>query len=204
MKIKTIAYALLVTVGLASCTAESSAPNTIENATFSLEKKFNARSVVFEENGKNDLNLNELEPVNIDEANTILNTLRNHTDLKEECSLKETAGKSGDTILTICTEQCIDNLHKLTLLLEMISYKEDGSLYYKGYNAFASSSLYKWHMDGFVLSSSSDLEGLYNFECTSSLYFKVVNDGIHYIKVPIKVNGKYDPNTHKVDFTYIF
>ena len=92
MKIKTIAYALLVTVGLASCTAESSAPNTIENATFSLEKKFNARSVVFEENGKNDLNLNELDPVNIDEANTILNTLRNHTDLKEECSLKETAG----------------------------------------------------------------------------------------------------------------
>ena len=54
MKIKTIAYALLVTVGLASCTAESSAPNTIENATFSLEKKFNARSVVFEENSQLD------------------------------------------------------------------------------------------------------------------------------------------------------
>lgn len=204
MKIKKIALALLVAAGLASCTAESNAPELIEEATFTLEKTFNARSVAYDENGKNSLNLNDLTPISVDEANAILNTLRNHKNLKEEYSLTEKEGQSGETFLTIRTEQNIDNRHKLTLLLEMISYKVDESLYYKDYKAFASSPLYIWHMDGFGLSSSANTEGLFNFNGTSHLYFKIIENGIHYIKVPIKVNGKYNPSTHKADFTYTF
>ena len=76
MKFKDLACALLVAVGMASCTAESDAPVMNEETTVSLEKTFNARSVDYQEDGKNSLNLSELTPVSVEEANNILKVLR--------------------------------------------------------------------------------------------------------------------------------
>ena len=83
----------------------------------------------------------------------------------------------------------------------MINYTDDNSLYYKNCKASAKSSNYSWEITGFGLSSNST-EGLYKFECTSYLYFKVVEDGIQYVQVPVKVNGTYNPNNHAVSFAY--
>ena len=61
--------------------------------------------------------------------------------------------------------------------------------------------MYMWHMTGFGLASSGS-EGMYKIEGTSNLYFKVMDDSLYYIQVPVKVNGTYDSKTHEVNFTY--
>ena len=61
--------------------------------------------------------------------------------------------------------------------------------------------MYMWHMTGFGLASSGS-EGMYKIEGTSNLYFKVMDDSLYYIQVPVKVTGTYNPKTHEVNFTY--
>ena len=85
--------------------------------------------------------------------------------------------------------------------MTMISYADDGSLYYKDYKAFAASDQYAWHMTGFGLSSNGT-DGTYKIEGISNLYFKVMDDELRYIQVPVKVTGTYNPKNHEVNFTY--
>ena len=201
MKLKNLVCALLAAVGMASCTAVSDAPMNTEEATFSLEKTFNARSIDYQANGKNSLDLSELPPISIKEAENILQTLRNCTQMESSHSVQRTDGQEGQTLLTVSAEQRVNNSHAFTIQLEMISYADDGSLYYKDYKAIASSNLYHWHTHGFGLSTAGQ-SGMYKFECDSYLYFKIVDNGIRYIQVPLKIQGKYRPDTHEANFTY--
>lgn len=154
MKLTNLACAMLVVISMASCTAESDATMNYEEVTFSLEKNYNARSVNYVEGSKNDLGLSELPPVSVQEAESILKQLREQKGLTANHSLDSKDGESGQKFLTVSAECCVGNAHKLTLQLSMISYEDDGSLYYKDYKAFASSYLYKWHMNGFGLSTA--------------------------------------------------
>ena len=201
MKFKNLACALLIVAGMASCTAESDVPVMNEEITVSLEKTFNARSVDYQEGGKNSLNLSDLAPVSVEEAHDILKVLREKKNAKSAHSISAKDGEMGQKFLTVSAEQQIDNCHKLTLQMTMITYADDNSLYYKDYRAFAASDLYIWHMTGFGLSTVGS-EGMYKIEGISNLYFKVVDKGVHYIQVPVKVTGNYNPKTHEVIFTY--
>ena len=201
MKLKNLACAMLVVSAMASCTAESEATMNYEKVTYSLEKNYNARSVNYVEGSKNTPILSELPPVSIAEADKILKTLREQKNLSTAHSLDTKDGEAGQKLLTVSAECSIGSQHKLTLQLSMIAYEDDGSLYYKDYKAFASSGLYIWHMNGFSLATFGT-EGMYKFECSSNLYFKIVDDEIAYIQVPVKVNGNYNPATHEINFTY--
>lgn len=201
MKTMNLVRTLLMAVGMASCTAVSDAPMNHEESTSTLEKNFNARSVNYHAGDKNSPNLSELTPVSVDEANNILNALRSHRNVKVNHAINEKAGEAGQTFLTISTEQQIADSHRLTLQMTMITYADDGSLYYKDYKSFAASDMYMWHMTGFGLASSGS-EGMYKIEGTSNLYFKVMDDSLYYIQVPVKVTGTYNPKTHEVNFTY--
>ena len=172
-----------------------------EEATFSLEKTFNARSIDYQENGKSSLELSDLPPVSTKEAEAVLQTLRNSTQMDSFHSVQRTDGQEGQTLLTISAEQRVSNNQVFTIQLNMISYADDGSLYYKDYKAIASSNLYKWYTHGFGLSTAGQ-SGMYKFECDSYLYFKIVDNGIRYIQVPLKIQGKYRPDTHEANFTY--
>ena len=201
MKTMNLVRTLLMAVGMASCTAVSDAPMNHEETTSPLEKNFNARSVNYHAGDKNSPNLSELTPVSVDEANNILNALRSHRNVKVNHAINEKAGEAGQTFLTISTEQQIADSHRLTLQMTMITYADDGSLYYKDYKSFAASDMYMWHMTGFGLTSSGS-EGMYKIEGTSNLYFKVMDDSLYYIQVPVKGTGTYNPKTHEVNFTY--
>ena len=201
MKLMNLACAMLVVISMASCTAESVATMNYEEVAFSLEKNYNARSVNYVEGSKNDLGLSELPPVSVQEAEGILKQLREKKGLTANHSLESKEGEPGQKFLTVSAECCVSNAHKLTLQLSMISYEDDASLYYKDYKAFASSQLYKWHMNGFGLSTAGT-SGMYKFDCSSYLYFKIVDEGITYIQVPVKVAGEYNPSTHEINFTY--
>jgi hypothetical protein len=201
MKLKRIACAVLVAFGMASCTAESDAIMNEVETVVSLEKDFNARSVDNRGGEKNGLELDNLIPASTDEATTILNMLREKKGLTETCSVTTKEGATDQSFLDIYAEQCVNNRYTLALQLQMISYADDNSLYYKDCKVSANSSQFLWHMTGFGFSSDGT-NGMYKFECTSYLYFKVVEDGVKYLQIPVKVNGKYNPETHDVSFDY--
>lgn len=201
MKLKNFVCALLAAWSLASCTAESDAIVNEVETSVSLEKTFNARSVDYSKGGKNDLNLDDLVPVTTDEATAILNELRGKKNLTETNSLQTTEGEEGQLFLNISAEQNVNNRHALKIELKMINYTDDNSLYYKECKASAQSSNYMWQITGFGLSSNSS-DGMYKFECTSYLYFKVMGEVMEYFQVPVKVRGSYNPGTHAVSFVY--
>lgn len=188
-------------VGLTSCAAESDESLNQNEVDFSLEKTFNARSVNYQEGNKSTLNLSEITPISLDEAELILNTLRKQNDASYTYELKSTVGKPGQNILTVSGKYSVGEEHNFTLELTMITYDDDNSLYYKDNKAYASSSEYKWSLSGFGLSSNGN-EGMYKFECNSYLYFKIAGEEMKYIQVPVKVYGDYNSINHEMKFTY--
>lgn len=194
---------MLVILGLASCTAESDAFLNEVETSVSLEKTFNATCVDYQARGNEDLDLDELVPVSTEEAIAILQVLREHKDLTESTSVKATEGAPGQTFLTVSAEQCVDNCHTLELQLHMITYADDNSLFYKSSKTYAKASNYQWNLTGFGLTTNG-ADGTYKLECTSNLYFKVVEDVVKYVQVPVTLSGTYNPANHSVKFTYSF
>lgn len=203
MKIRNLVCTMLAVLGMVSCTAESDTQMTREEEkSVTLETTFNARSVNYAEGNKISPSLSELPPVTIEEAKSILNTLRAEKKPTITQNVETRVGEPGQNFLTVSAECTINSTNKLTLQLILINYEDDGSLYYKDYKATASSSFYKWHMNGFGLSTAGT-SGLYKFDSTSYLYFKIAEEGeITYLQVPIKVSGNYNPVNHHLEFNY--
>lgn len=201
MKLINLACAMLVVAGMTSCAAESDESLNQNEVNFSLEKTFNARSLNYQEGNKNALDLSELTPISSDEAEEILNTLREQKNASYSYELKSKVGEPGQNVLTVSGKYSVGTQHAFTLELTMINYDDDNSLYYKDNKAYASSSDYKWVLSGFGLSSSGN-EGMYKFECNSYLYFKIADEDLKFIQVPVKVYGDYNSVNHEMKFTY--
>lgn len=191
--------AMLTMMSLASCTADGNDPVDNSSSTYLLEKTYGARSVSYQENNSDNLNLNDLPAISLSEADEILSTLRKHTNAKEELDIKA-AERGEETLLKIAMKQIVNNKYTFTIQLSMSSYS-DGSLYYNGYTAECSSSLMKWYLKGFSLASDKST-GNYKFESESYLYMKVVDNGIKYMQIPVSIKGTYNPNNHRAAFSY--
>ena len=68
MKAIHLLIATLIMMSLASCTAESSDPVDNSSSTYFLERTYGARSVTYEENNSDNLNLNDLPAISLKEA----------------------------------------------------------------------------------------------------------------------------------------
>lgn len=191
--------AMLIIMSLASCTAEENDPVEDSNSTYFLENTYGARSVAYTEENSNNLNLNELPVISLSEADEILSSLRKHTNAKEERDI-QAANKGNQTLLEIAMIQTIDSKYTLTIQLNM-STDGDGNVYYRGYTASCSSSLMKWYLNGFSLSSDKTT-GNYKFESQSYIYLKVASNGIKYMQIPVNIKGTYNPSNHEAAFTY--
>lgn len=184
---------LFISICLSSCSAESNNPlNEIENsAIMSLESKFAATKVAASSD------LKELPAISLSEAEKILETLRNHTNAKEELKIEQ----ENNPDLRVAIKQTIDNKYAFTIQLNLSSY-EDGSLFYNGYKNTCSSNLMKWELNGFALSSDKNNSYCYNFSSDSYLYFKIIEEGIHYLRIPVKIKGNYFTTNHDASYTY--
>lgn len=193
-------FAMLVMMSLAACSAESNDPVESQTSTYSLEKTFGARSVTYDENNSDNLNLSSLPAISTSEANGILSALRKHTNVEESQDVDITARTEKNTLFTVTAQQTINGKYTFTIQLNMIGYS-DGSLAYKSYNASSSSTLFQWYLKGFSLSTNG-ASGNFKFECISYLYFKIADGGIKYLEVPISIKGIYDPAHQKASFNY--
>lgn len=202
MKATYFLIAMITMMSLASCAADGNDPtvdDSINISTYYLERTYGARSVAYTESSSDELSLSDLPSISLSEAEQILSSLRKHTNAKEEQEVLA-ADKGEQKLLKIIMTQTINNKYTFTIQLNMSSYA-DGSLYYGGYEAKCSSSLMKWYLKGFSLSSDGTT-GNYKFEAQSYLYIKVVDNGIKYMQIPISIKGTYNPVSHQGSFTY--
>lgn len=199
MKAIHLMIAMLVMMSLASCSADGNDPVENSTSTYLLEKTYGASSVAYEENNADNLNLSELPAISLSEADGILSVLRKHTNAKEERDI-QAATKGEETLLKIAMKQTVDNKYAFTIQLNMSSYS-DGSLFYKKYEAECSSSLMRWYLKGFSLSTDNATKN-YKFESQSYIYMKVVDNGINYIRIPVTIKGSYNPTNHEAAFSY--
>lgn len=199
MKAIYLMIAMLTMMSLASCTADGNDPVENSSSTYLLEKTYGAISVAYTENNSDKLNLNDLPAISLSEADQILSNLRKHTNAKEELDV-QTMNKGNQTLLDVIMKQTINNKYTFTIQLNMSS-DSDGMVYYGGYKAECSSSLMKWYLKGFSL-SSDNATGNNKFESQSYLYIKVVDNGIKYMQIPVSIKGTYNPKNHKAAFSY--
>lgn len=199
MKAIYLMIAMLTMMSLASCTADGNDPVENSSSTYLLEKTYGAISVAYTENNSDKLNLNDLPAISLSEADQILSNLRKHTNAKEEQDV-HTTDKGNQKLLAVIMKQTIDNKYTFAIQLNMSS-DSDGMVYYGGYKAECSSSLMKWYLKGFSL-SSDNATGNNKFESQSYLYIKVVDNGIKYMQIPVSIKGTYNPKNHKAAFSY--
>ncbi len=167
-----------------------------------MERTYGARSVTYEENNSDKLNLNDLPAISLKEADEILSNLRKHTNAKEEHNVLA-ADKGNQTLLKVITSQTINGKYTFTIQLNLTGYA-DGDLYYNGYNAeCSSSSLMKWYVKGFSLASDNSAKT--NYIPIRKLYLyeggrqrnQIYADSCHY-------KGNHNPQNYDAAFPLQF
>lgn len=182
---------ILLAILVASCTAKSDSPLEEVIVPSILESRYAASEVSETED------LSALPAISLSETENILNTLHNHTNAKEELVVE----KEDNAQLHVIIKQTIGNKYAFTIQLNLSNY-EDGTLFYNGYESSCSSDLMKWDVSGFALASSNTEKYTYNFSSNSYLYFKVVDNGIRYMRVPVKIQGSYHTDNNQASYTY--
>ena len=199
MKSSIFVVAMLVIMGMTSCTASENDPME-EVETIDMLSTYGARNLNASDKNFKNLHLDELPGVSVSEASTILANIRKHSQSEKSFDVKESA--HGDlTDVDIMLGETINHKYTFSILLHMEKNTQKGVVYYKSYEANCSASNFAWYIKGFSF-ATDNATGNNKFESPSYLYFKVMSDEVNYIQVPVTVKGTYCPSDNQAEFTY--
>ena len=199
MKSSIFVVAMLVIMGMTSCTASENDPME-QVETIDMFSTYGARNVSASDKNFKNLHLDELPGVSVSEASAILANIRKHTQSQKHYDVKENL--HGDHYdVDIVMDETVSNKYTFTIQLHMQKDNHKGTMYYKSYDANCSASNFAWYIKGFSF-ATDNVTGDNKFESPSYLYFKVMTDEVNYIQVPVMVKGTYCPTTNKAEFTY--
>jgi hypothetical protein len=199
MKSSIFVVAMLAIMSMTACTVSESDP-TEQVETLDMLTIYGAQNVATSTKTFKDLHLDELPGVSIKEACNILASIKKHKESEKHYDVKENLhGNHYD--IDIMMDETIGHKYTFTIQLHMQKDNESGIVYYKSYEADCSSSDFAWYIKGFSFSTDNST-GDNKFESPSYLYFKVFNESVEYIQVPVKITGKYCPINNKAEFSY--
>lgn len=199
MKSSIFVVAMLVIMGMTSCTASENDPME-QVETIDMLSTYGARNVSASDKNFKNLHLDELPGVSVSEASTILANIRKHSQSEKSFDVKESA--HGDlTNVDIVLGETINHKYTFTIQLHMEKNTQKGVVYYKSYEANCSASNFAWYIKGFSF-ATDNATGNNKFESPSYLYFKVMGDEVNYIQIPVTVKGTYCPSDNQAEFTY--
>lgn len=199
MKTLWLLVATLFLMSFAACKSNSTDLNNETAHVSEIVAKFGAKIVATPEVGTAKFDLDGLTPVTVDQAVAILQDIRNHKDAQKS-STKSKATK-GDGLFSILMSEKVSDCLKLSIQLNMMELK-DGTLLYKNYQTDCASNVCTWYVSGFSFSNDNVNTGIYKFQSQGYLNFMVIDGGVKYVKIPLLIQGVFDPATQNADFSY--
>ena len=192
--------AMLFIWSMTACTTNENDPMEQAETISSLTSSYGARSLAASDNNCKKLHLEELPGISVAETRSILSAIKAHKESEKHYDVNESLHGSHYDV-DIMMDETIGHRYTFTIQLHMQKDNETGVTYYKSYEAECNSTNFVWHINGFSFATDNST-GNNKFEAPSYLYFKVVDDGIQYIQVPVTVKGTYCPENNKADFSY--
>ena len=195
-----IMWVIILFVGMTSCAVNECDPleqtdNIDALASFGAKELADNKII-------STLTLDELPGMSASEVSVILSNIQKHSQSEKHYMVEEN-DHDGFCDVDILMDETINHKYTFTIQLHMERNNNSGVMYYKGFEADCTSNQFEWYIKGFSF-SSDNLTGNNKFESPSYLYFKVLNEGVTFIQVPILVKGTYSPTDNKADFTYSF
>ena len=200
MKSSIFVVAMLAIMSMTACTASENDPMEQAETISSLTSAYAARSLAATDNICKKLHLEDLPGMSVTEARNILSSIKAHKESEKHYDVDaEKHGNHSDVDITI--DETIGHKYTFTIQLHMQKDDETGVTYYKSYEADCNSHDFAWYINGFSF-ATDNASGDNKFEAPSYLYFKILDEGVQYIQVPVSVKGTYCPKNNKADFTY--
>lgn len=199
MKSSIILVAMLAVLSMTSCASSENDPME-QVETIDMLSTYGARSLATTDKSFKNFQLDELPGISVSEVRNILSTIKGHVQEKQTLDVKETM-HSDYCDIDIIMDETINRQYTFTIHLQMQKNQENGVVYYKSYETSCSANNFIWYIKGFSF-STDNATGNNKFESPSYLYFKVLDDGVNYIQVPVTVKGTYNPKDNQAEFTY--
>lgn len=202
MKNLMILAAMLFIISMTSCSNEGNDPITLsEESNISMLTSYGARSLSSNDAYTQKLQLEDLPAISIKEANSILSAIKKHDHSQKEYATQCENSNDNMVKFSIAMNETISNKYTFSIQLNMEKDTESDVTYFKNYTANCSSDTFAWYIKGFSFATDNET-GNNKFESPSYLFFKIADNGIYFIQVPVSVKGSYNPDTEAAEFSY--
>ena len=202
MKNLMLLAAMLFIFSMTSCSNEGNDPmEQSEQISIELLSFYGARSLSSNDAYAQKLHLEDLPAISINEANEILSAIKKHNSSQKDYAYTCGTEENGMIDFCITMSETINKKYTFAIQMNMEKDSGNGTLYFKNYQAQCSADSFVWYIKGFSFASDNET-GNNKFESPCYLCFKIINDGIQYIQVPMNIKGSYNPSTNQADFSY--
>lgn len=148
---------------------------------------------------KSDFDLNSLPPLQMDKIRGLLNRLDGLTFSAPE---RTNTGTDGNMVCyTLSNSAEVDNDNSVVITLDMITYTDDNSLYYKNNTLSVVGSDMYMVSKGFSLSTGKDINH-YHVSVNGTVYFKLMDKDGHcsVVSQDVKVIGSLDIENNSTSY----